>query len=202
MPSPVSRYARGQAKEARLLDAAISEMAERGIEGLTHRAVAARAGLPLSTTSYYLGSMDQLVTRVVDRIADDLLSRAADLAATARSSVGVVPLDVYVDQLVEVLVASPASNVVVQFEAYLASSRRAELRPAARRILAAYRHAVAEVLARLGAPDPEAAARQTVALVDGFALHRVVEDQDQRALMGAALTTLLRAQLPREDTQP
>ncbi|GAB3973037.1 TetR family transcriptional regulator [Plantactinospora veratri] len=62
-----------------ITDAAIELVAELGMRGLTHRAVDARAGLPLGSTSAYFRTRKALIEAVVRRLAD--LDRA-DLEAT------------------------------------------------------------------------------------------------------------------------
>jgi len=52
-----------------LLDAAIAVLGERGMHGLTHRAVDAAAGLPAGSTSNYFRSRDALLNAVVERFA-------------------------------------------------------------------------------------------------------------------------------------
>ncbi|NUW41467.1 TetR/AcrR family transcriptional regulator [Nonomuraea rhodomycinica] len=52
-----------------LLDAAISVLGERGIHGLTHRAVDAAAGLPAGSTSNHFRTRDLLLDAVVRRFA-------------------------------------------------------------------------------------------------------------------------------------
>ncbi|GAA3723752.1 hypothetical protein GCM10022225_00770 [Plantactinospora mayteni] len=62
-----------------ITDAAIELVAELGMRGLTHRAVDARAGLPLGSTSAYFRTRKALIEAVVRRLAD--LDRA-DFEAT------------------------------------------------------------------------------------------------------------------------
>jgi AcrR family transcriptional regulator len=52
-----------------LLDAAIAVLGERGMHGLTHRAVDAAAGLPAGSTSNSFRSRDALLNAVVERFA-------------------------------------------------------------------------------------------------------------------------------------
>jgi AcrR family transcriptional regulator len=52
-----------------LLDAAISVLGERGIHGLTHRAVDTAAGLPAGSTSNHFRTRDALLNAVVERFA-------------------------------------------------------------------------------------------------------------------------------------
>jgi AcrR family transcriptional regulator len=65
-----------------LLDAAISVLGERGIHGLTHRAVDAAAGLPIGSTSNHFRTRDSLLNAVVERISARERANWEDLATT------------------------------------------------------------------------------------------------------------------------
>lgn len=56
---------RGRLKKQALLDAAVDLIAERGLEGLSHRLVAARANVSSSTPGYFFTSIDALVGAAV-----------------------------------------------------------------------------------------------------------------------------------------
>ncbi|MEV6595783.1 TetR family transcriptional regulator [Actinoplanes sp. NPDC051346] len=77
-----------------LTDAAIDLLAERGMRGLTHRAVDAGAGVPQGTTSAYFRTRKALIEAVVRRIADlDRVDMAenrlpADMDAAATAMAG------------------------------------------------------------------------------------------------------------------
>ncbi|MFI5426371.1 TetR/AcrR family transcriptional regulator [Aeromicrobium sp. UC242_57] len=58
---------RSRARREALLDAAIDLFAEGGSRAITHRAVAARAGLPSATTTYYFESIDELIRAAPQR---------------------------------------------------------------------------------------------------------------------------------------
>jgi DNA-binding transcriptional regulator YbjK len=67
-----------------LLDAAISLLGERGVHGLTHRAVDTAAGVPAGSAANYFRSRDALLDAVVERFAarekanwDDIAARLA-----------------------------------------------------------------------------------------------------------------------------
>jgi DNA-binding transcriptional regulator YbjK len=64
-----------------LLDAAIELLGERGVRGLTHRAVDAAAGRPPGSTSNYFRTSDALLLAVIDRFADRERAALDDLAA-------------------------------------------------------------------------------------------------------------------------
>lgn len=67
-------------RRAQIADAAIELLVEAGVHGVTHRAVDARAGLPVGTTSNYLRSREALLVAVTERVGE--LHRA-DMAAAA-----------------------------------------------------------------------------------------------------------------------
>src|SRR4051812_25534850 len=79
------------ARRERIADAAIAVVAERGIEGVTHRAVAAAADVPLGSTTYHFATLDDLLAEALRTAAEHNIARmrewerdlppGADLAA-------------------------------------------------------------------------------------------------------------------------
>src|SRR5262245_49447260 len=61
MHRPEMVTAKGQRRREALLRAAVEVIAEKGYAGVTHRAVAERAGVPMATTSYFFSSIHELV---------------------------------------------------------------------------------------------------------------------------------------------
>ena len=60
---------RDPGRSARIVRAAITVIAEHGIEALTHRRVAEAAEVPLGSTTYYFTGLDQLVEAALDEAA-------------------------------------------------------------------------------------------------------------------------------------
>lgn len=71
----VSRQPKGEERRAKIIKAAIGVIAEQGVEVLSHRRVAAAAGVPLAATTYYFKSLDELRAAALNQII------ARDLAA-------------------------------------------------------------------------------------------------------------------------
>lgn len=70
-------------RRRRLMDAALSVLAEEGLGHSSHSLVAARAGVSLPTMLHYYPDHGELVDAVLERVADFLLNGiAARLAAT------------------------------------------------------------------------------------------------------------------------
>jgi DNA-binding transcriptional regulator YbjK len=53
--------AQGNDRRQLIIDATLEMIGERGVRGTSHRRVAKAAGVPLSTTSYYFGTLDNLL---------------------------------------------------------------------------------------------------------------------------------------------
>ncbi|MFI7490007.1 TetR/AcrR family transcriptional regulator [Micromonospora echinaurantiaca] len=197
---------------ASLADAAIELLAEGGMRALTHRAVDARAGVPLGTTSAYLRTRRALIEAVVQRLAD--LDRA-DLVAQRlptdqpppRPAPPLTPddLDRLAAGVAEVLdrwLTVGRSRTLARYACLLEAVHRPELRP----ILehgTGLRVQARDLLARAGAPDPRRQGDQLVAFVDGLLFDRLVGagalsapppgSPASRADLASAVRTLLRA---------
>ncbi|MGN7778741.1 TetR/AcrR family transcriptional regulator [Mycolicibacterium sp. 22603] len=199
---PQSHYRRGHARRATLLQAAVDEIAESGLEGVTHRSIAARAEMPVSTTSYFFGSLDDLIGAAVQHIADDVVSSIEVLTNDFASTE--LDLADFAERLLDILGDARAHQIVVQFEAYLATSRRPQLIEPVRAIMVALERAAAEALAVIGISESPAAARQFVALIDGFAVHRVAWPRagDDEEFLRDALWRLLNSYLAEVRTDP
>ncbi|GAA3383747.1 TetR/AcrR family transcriptional regulator [Cryptosporangium minutisporangium] len=184
-------------RKARVLDAAVEVIADHGLEGVTHRAIAKAADVPLSTTSYFFSSLDELIGAAVTRIADGILQAAESLVADASTLRRAdASIDDYVDRLVDVVTAPPGRQLLVQFEAYLGTTRRPDLIEPVQRIVDAYERAAATVLHSLGASEPEKAARHLVAVLDGFALQRIAHPRpDDREMLRDAVRLVARGHL-------
>jgi DNA-binding transcriptional regulator YbjK len=165
------RQERSKARREALLRAAIELLAVGGARALTHRAVAARAGLPPASTTYYFDTIQQLTDaalelHVTDRVAElEVIVSAALAAGETPEEVGAAVAVSLVDRAADMLVG--------QFELYLEAARNPALRPTVGEALAASEQFAARALKALGARDPEGAAPAFLALVDGFALHRL-----------------------------
>ncbi len=191
-PSSHSRKhnARGLARRAALIDAAIEVVADHGIAGVTHRSVAARAGFPPSTTSYFFPSIDALLLEAMN----ERVVRTIENFKVAVASIGdrdPTPTDL-VEALIEVLVAMPDAQVMAQFDLYLTAARRHDVRARAAAMIDAF-HDLAELaLRRAGIGQAHNRARSLVALLDGLAVQRLargLSDAEYERELREVLTT-------------
>lgn len=189
---------RSRDRREALLRAALDLIAEGGTKSVTHRAVAARADVPLASTTYYFESIQQLTEEALQL---DVADRIVELHAIVTSFTGRSAED-FAKQLVDGLVARRGNDLVAQYEVYLESSRNPALRRSVRVAMNAFQRVAANALAWLGAQQPEQAAVMFVAMIDGFALHRLARPMpaaEEAAILFEALRSLFITQVMDRD---
>ncbi|WP_222121671.1 TetR/AcrR family transcriptional regulator [Microbacterium sp. BH-3-3-3] len=167
--------ARGRARRELLLDATIAIIAEGGIAAVTHRSVAAAAGVPHSSTTYFFDSLDDMIGEAVAHAMAAELERLEQFRSVLVS--GANSPGAAIDEFVEIVRSQSQDHTVAQFEIYLFASRHPALRVHVEKILDETRALAAAVLQTNGVTDPHAAAA-VVALIDGFALHRIARSEE------------------------
>jgi DNA-binding transcriptional regulator YbjK len=185
------RQDRSRRRREALLRATIELLGETGVRSVTHRAVAERAGVPLASTTYYFRSVHELVEEALKLHVTERVAALSGMATLALGIGGASAADI-AERLAEVLVAAPTPILVAQYQMYLDAGRNPALQPAVAEALSAFEGLAAGMLRALGASDPEGAAEAFVALLDGFALHRLARPRDP-AREAAALFTAMRA---------
>jgi DNA-binding transcriptional regulator YbjK len=103
-------------------------IAARGIEGLTHRAVAEEAGVPLGATTYHFATKDDLIQAALQQAYERYAATLEDWVAQRPE----LTVEQYVVLLTDVLMSCFGPNrdyQVVELELYLAALRRPALRP-------------------------------------------------------------------------
>ena len=168
-----------QARRAALADATLEIIAEVGIGRATHRAVAARAGLPLGATTYYFPTLDALIAAALQKAAVD---QEADLRLWAERLENAADLAVALVELAGEYMAD-RRRARIEFELCVAAARDAALRPLAEDWLQGL-HAL--LVPHVG----EDAAHDISALLDGTMLHLLVTGAPLNA---PALTAAIKA---------
>ncbi|HEY0700234.1 MAG TPA: TetR family transcriptional regulator [Micromonospora sp.] len=171
-----------QDRFALLTDAAIDLVAEQGMRGLTHRAVDARARVPLGTTSAYFRTRAALVEAVVRRLADlDRIDVERNQPSTDDSGPPTTaPLTrADLDQLAAAMASlldqwltAGRNRALARYACLLEATQRPELRP----VLghgATFRAQARVLLTRAGAPD-QRCGDHFVAFMDGLLFDRLV----------------------------
>jgi DNA-binding transcriptional regulator YbjK len=175
----VARRPRGTTRRRLILDATLALAGRGGAGAVTHRAVAAEAGVPLAATTYYFSSRDELLAQALEHAATE------DLEQLARDAAGYVAEPLTSDTLSERLAATVSGwlrgdrpTLLAQYEVSLEAARRPELAEACRRWTDAYTRAIAAALERLGAADPERDAWIVFAALSGMVLDELAGPRD------------------------
>lgn len=169
------RLARGQAtagtvrrtrrhdpgRRDRLIDAALTVIAEHGVAGTTHRQIARVADVPLGSMTYHFESLEEVLaeafTRHAESVAEVFDGRLAGAANRDEAVEAVVAL-VAEDLL------GPQAGLVLTVELYVAAARNPRLRAVTQAWMARSRRALERHF------DPTTA-REVDALIEGLVLH-------------------------------
>jgi DNA-binding transcriptional regulator YbjK len=151
-------------RRTRILDAALDLVAEEGVAGVSHRKIAARAGVPLGSMTYHFTGIDDLLREAFGRFTDHIvavfeahLGTAAD-PGEAREAV---------TDLIHALSGGSSRDLVLTQELYTLAARR----PAYRELTGTWMCRSRVHLERHFDPDT---ARQLDALIEGLTLHRAL----------------------------
>jgi TetR/AcrR family transcriptional regulator, regulator of biofilm formation and stress response len=164
-----------------MIQAACELLAEVGVAGLTHRLVAARANVPLGSTTYYFDSLDDLVTAALAYAAEVTAEglRAWAEALRASPDVPATLAALTADYLRD------RAQMRTWNELYAAAGHRPELRSLARM----WSDGLTEILTAYTDRD---AAQAAAAFVDGTLLHALIQDDPiDTSTLSRALATLL-----------
>ncbi|MDQ0983804.1 TetR/AcrR family transcriptional regulator [Streptomyces sp. V2I9] len=149
-------------RRTRIIDAALRVIAADGIAGLSHRTVAAEADVPLGSTTYHFGSLDELLVAALRRCNENFVRTLRDSTALTGPD-GPAGLADELARLLDRWFAAERGAIELEYELYLAALRRPALRPVA----AEWTEEAVELLSRRTDPDT---ARALVALMEGVCL--------------------------------
>lgn len=185
---------RSRQRRDELLAAAIELFAEGGSRSITHRAVAARAGLPPATTTYYFESIDELIR---EALAAHIQQWTTDLEDLAQVGVAVdVSLDDAATFVSTVFAARGPDVAALELSIFLAAARVPELRDNAARAIRALESLVTAMLERVGVSDADRPSGAIVALIAGTALRRqsgAYSEQAEARMLTSAIRDLVAA---------
>ncbi|MFD4263013.1 TetR/AcrR family transcriptional regulator [Streptomyces sp. NPDC058534] len=167
-PPPVPSVAPAAPSRSDLVaDAALALLAERGMRGLTHRAVDETAGLPQGSTSNLARTRQALLELAVRRLAD----REARVLALHEMPDPRAGLDSLVDALALATHRALTSNrelTLARYELALEATRRPELRAHFDAAGARFREQLGALVNEMGSADPDRHVLSLVAWADGL----------------------------------
>ncbi len=169
---------RGERRLPVLRAAAADLLLDEGFDALTHRALSARSGVPLASTTHYFRTVDALAVAATEELAERWLAHAravVDALPERRASAAATA------QVLADLVLGPAptaAGLATFYERYVQAGRVPELRALVVAWNAELRSLVATALARCGRPATPSRAALLLAALDGLALTAVAEGAD------------------------
>ncbi len=176
MPETESR---GEKRRKEIIEAALRLMGRTGRSGLTHRAVAKEAGVPLGATTYYFESREDLLAQTLEYVTDSQLeSFKAEREALAKIKTPAALAKFLTDRLVSA--ATDRDALIAEYELWVEAGRDPTLRKAAWRWCDAEQRLFARALERLGSRSPGKDASIVVAVLDGYG-ERVLARSDPAA---------------------
>lgn len=197
VPSPPDAPAspRGQTRRLALLEATLRVIARDGAAGASHRAVAAEAGAPLGSTTYYFATRDEMLVEALRHAAaqETTAIRRRLLELSAREDGAVDWTQELIDHLAARLAPEGRPLLLARFQLQLEAVHRPELRAIYGAWTAAGLDLATAVLRAAGSPDPAADALVLVAALDGVALNQLilVEEGARSRVLDAVVTRLM-----------
>ncbi|WP_069172953.1 TetR/AcrR family transcriptional regulator [Streptomyces griseus] len=156
-------------RRARILAATLDHIADAGVAGVSHRKIAARAGVPLGSMTYHFTGMDDLLHEAFTGFAAHIASLFEQHLGAATDAVQACEA---VTDLIHTLSEGPQRDLVITQELYTLAARRPEYRVLTQTWMHRSRHVLQQHF------DADTA-RQLDALIEGLALHRSLDTAPQ-----------------------
>ncbi len=177
------RLARGAQRRGEIIESTLREIEERGVAGVTHRTVAARAGVRPSLVVYHFATLDDLLVAALESAAGQYRAQYTSLVAD-----GTPPLEAVAAILADARGPGRA-RALAERELILMAARRPALRP----LTTHWSDLVAEAAAG-HTTDPETV-QVLIAVADGICTRILLADEplDQAAVHALLLRVLDRS---------
>ena len=182
---------RARDKHLLLVYSAADLLLEQGWSALTHRALAARSGVPLASLTYYFDDVDDLLVQAATELARRHLDAARAVVAAVprrRASAGRTAALV-----ASVLVGDDPSpqDVRTLYERYLRAGRTPALHSLVIGWNTEVHGLVSDALQRVGRPATPTQVRLLVAAFDGLLVSALAEGEPDPVASATAVVTAL-----------
>jgi DNA-binding transcriptional regulator YbjK len=154
-------------------ETAITLLAERGMRGLTHRAVDEAAGLPPGSTSNLARTRSALLELTLARLAE----LESDAFAPVFDVAGLNMPDVLAEMTAQALwtqLTTGRRQTIARYELAMEATRRPELRKIYDKAGSRFRDPAVTILSAAGSADPVRHGRQMVAFSEGMMFDAVI----------------------------
>lgn len=182
---PTALSERGRRRRTELIDATVRVIASHGLAGLSMRAVAAEAGIPLGALDYYFTDKADLVRQAFAVLTEAEIERV--LATTEQLGAELAPTDL-ADLLADMIIGGldrARGSVVAGYELMVEASRNAELATLFQAWYATMVPALRALFRARGSREPEADARLVLGVLAGLEIDHLalpLRPADKRAI--------------------
>ncbi|MDX8354518.1 TetR/AcrR family transcriptional regulator [Cognatiyoonia sp. IB215182] len=156
-----------------ILDATISVLAERGLEGVTHRAVDQAAELPVGSSTYYFPKKSALLLATAHHLAA-LLEKDCDALQVSFAEIAASQgMKAAIDHVAREVVSyadEAKSLFLARVELTMASARREDLSSVGKLLTAAARRPIGFFLKLMAGTHSDVEIATCVGLIDGIGL--------------------------------
>ncbi|MFF5208620.1 TetR/AcrR family transcriptional regulator [Streptosporangium sp. NPDC000396] len=167
-----------KSKRAEIIaETAITLLAERGMRGLTHRAVDEVAGLPPGSTSNLARTRSALLALALERLTELEVTIFGPILDMAKDTSKTDALDTAAEMTARVLwvqLTVDRRRTIARYELALEATRRPELRKIYDEVGVRFRDPTVALLSAVGSPDPVRHGRQIVAFSEGVMFDAIV----------------------------
>jgi DNA-binding transcriptional regulator YbjK len=181
-------------RERPLMEATLRIIGRSGLDGVTHRAVAAEAGMSLGAVTHHFETRDGLVDAALRFALTREVGRLRALALSLQSQA--FDVEAWIEQLVSWYskeLKTRAETHIACYEAFLAAARSARRRPIVHEWFETWRHSAELALRAAGSPEPRRHAELFVAALIGIVWQQLaVPRRNFRHEAKAALVQLVR----------
>lgn len=167
---PEDRSRAPQAEQ--ILEAAVTLLARVGAVGLSHRALAEEAGVPLAATTYYFASLEEILEGAFKRVYEDL-SREAQEVSLGENSISLADLATQTALITLTPEGELVESMAVIDELLAAAFRDPELEPLALHLLSSRGQTTALILPALKGVTVDEWSREDAFLISLLGLSAV-----------------------------
>lgn len=161
-------------RERPLMEATLRIIGRRGIDGVTHRAVAAEAGTSVGAVTHHFATRDSLVDNALRFALTREVSRLRALAFSLQNKA--FDLDAWIEELTgwysQELKTQPEAHIAC-YEAFLAAARSERHRPVVAEWFATWRQSAELALRAAGSSEPQLHATLFVSALNGILLQQL-----------------------------
>lgn len=184
--------------ERRLLQATLRIIGRSGVDAVTHRAVAAEAGVSVGAVTHHFGTRDGLVTAALEQAVFREIGRLRALAIDLQSKV--FDAEQWIDALVNWYardLAADAETHIACYEAFLAAARSGRHRPLVTEWFETWRQSAELALRAAGSSNPHPHSEIFISAFIGIILQQLATSRrgfkaDAKAILMELIRSLTR----------